>query len=446
MKISDQSARYSLPCDNLAFDALFEVVPRSVCLDGRDIELDARLIRDTASRLFLIDDQRREIIRRIIGAAEALSKVAITGSIDFNRRLMSIDCWAGLSQQVLCVSGLAGVGKSALVNRINEYLISQNYIVDFGSARLATSPLIHIKAHEGGNFKDFVSALDDRLVENHPYSSEKSRYRSTKSVRTQLFRDCTFLILGDELQEMTASSTASSQVTKFLLQMGYLGPVFVFCCNYSLLHKLATRNQEDRDRILSHRLILRPSDPCSPDWTRYLDTLVTVFEGTFQPFSHEDIQELHGMTFGIHRKLIRLFELGYRLASGRFKKIVCMDHLRQAFSSSEYAVSRHEIQKLHQQVHSGRGEFKDLHSPFDPLDGLAENSDQGRAKLESHRAQRERVETLAQEAAQTRAERLSALASQVQIDPVPRRRVRSARPKRQVDDLLHGASVYNKIR
>ncbi len=55
-------------------------------------------------------------------------------------------------------------------------------------------------------------------------------------------------------------------VTDILLTLARIGLPMIYLANYSLLHKLMGRNQEDTQRLLIQPRVMQPDDPAGPDW------------------------------------------------------------------------------------------------------------------------------------------------------------------------------------
>jgi hypothetical protein len=70
-----------------------------------------------------------------------------------------------------------------------------------------------------------------------------------------VFRDGVSAILLDELQFL-AQSGATTRITKTLLLHTYLGPPLLYSANYNMVHALASRPQQYRDRLLSSPIVM----------------------------------------------------------------------------------------------------------------------------------------------------------------------------------------------
>lgn len=206
MKVEQLSRRYSLPTGDDQLDALIETIPAPVFLDLSNIESACRALNQTASSIFLVDDQRRRIVRRILGAAEAMAAAAMPDTVSFNRRLMSLKPWSDLNPYMLCVSGLAGVGKSALMDALAGYLKRQEGTIEIGASIVGQArPVTRFLASHGAKLSDVLNSLL-AASDNEPGREETRQKSATISqVIKSLYREASFLLLTDELQEISAS-------------------------------------------------------------------------------------------------------------------------------------------------------------------------------------------------------------------------------------------------
>jgi hypothetical protein len=58
-----------------------------------------------------------------------------------------------------------------------------------------------------------------------------------------------------------STGLGASKVTDILLTMAAIGPPMIFVSNYSLVHKLLRRNNEDKQRLLSESRIMLSDEP-----------------------------------------------------------------------------------------------------------------------------------------------------------------------------------------
>lgn len=417
-------------------------------------EMEVKLLRAHVRKLFLIDEQRYQLIRKILGAMEAQSRLAFSTIVDIRRRLQAENPWDEITALIICLTGLAGVGKTSLLNALDRYLIASCGIL-VGQHPLPiplTSPWILHSVTKGTGLAHIFAPLDilpssgfSATTDNH--EKKGRRVLSSETASRRCYRSGVCGTVLDELQRMSASLPASTMVTNLVLQVSALGPVTVYSCNYSLLHKLASRNHEERDRLLAERLLLRPYISGTADWSRYLNETLKVLGNRFELNAESDEVELHEMTFGLPRKLENLLCLAYVEATRRAGKFpVVIADVRKAFSSADYAASRSELGTLALQINARRGLQRDLYSPLDDVDGLhnaeANGLDQARDTQHSraleHAAQLKAMTPSEREEHGKEISRQSPLLSTFK-GKKPRR------PKRVAGDLEENRAVFDSI-
>jgi hypothetical protein len=183
-----------------------------------------------------------------------------------------------------------------------------------------------------------------------------------------IHRDGVSLMTADEFQAVTAGGSANAIATKSLLQMAQVGPPLVYCANYSLVHSLLKRPQQDRQRLLSNSLIIHPEAPDSDDWRSTLKELREVAPLVIRIDPERDASDIHRYTAGIKRSVIALFTTSYRLSRANDKDHFGMAEIQQAYASAEFWTHRNDVEELTRQAlgNSGRGRRAalDLVCPF----------------------------------------------------------------------------------
>ncbi|EHR69528.1 hypothetical protein BurJ1DRAFT_0646 [Burkholderiales bacterium JOSHI_001] len=179
------------------------------------------------------------------------------------------------------------------------------------------------------------------------------------------WRDATCLMPVDEFQWIAASSEANARASTVLLKLHSIGPLLLFCANFSLVRKLERRPPEDRDRLLSRPIILLPLAADDPDWTAYLNAARSVEPDVLKFDPVVDGKKIHDYTFGIKRKVVDLIETAVRMARSRSAEAtVGVDELLAAYRSAAYAMHRTDVEALLRQGITGTSEREDLVCPF----------------------------------------------------------------------------------
>jgi hypothetical protein len=248
-----------------------------------------------------------------------------------------------------CITGLAGVGKSCLASALGRVLPPDGCVVcPPESSKFPMRSLWKVDVQVRSSLKDMLAPLG---------GSEGSLGDQLKTARKRAYRDGVALLLADEFQFLTASASANTRITQTLLSMGYCGLPTVYVANYSLLHRLLRRPQEDRDRLLADLIIMSPDTPESDDWSDTLAALIAVSPEIFRINPKTDAPQFHRYCAGIKRAAVGLLVEGYRMAhsqanDGHFT--VNMTHIQAAYRSHLFFAHRMDIEIVTQQHILGR--------------------------------------------------------------------------------------------
>jgi len=136
-------------------------------------------------------------------------------------------------------------------------------------------------------------------------------------------------------------------VAQVLLMMGYLGVPVLYAANYSLVHRLLGRPQEERQRLLVNPIDLRPEDPDSTTWQDIVAEYVSVAPDVLQMNPARDARELNFLAGGITRVLRFLVEGGFaRACERRGARAMTMDDIRAFYRSGEFASMREDVEAI----------------------------------------------------------------------------------------------------
>jgi len=257
----------------------------------------------------------------------------------------------------MCLTGLAGSGKSQVLKALGRLMPERSSFtgIDNTTFRLESHRVLIVKV------KGSASVILESLTGQSGDISEL-----TKVGRKQSYRDGWALFGIDELQFLTQSEKANTRLMQVLMSLCYLGIPLVYAANFSMLHKLIRRNQEDRQRLLANVWGLFPEPPNSPDWVRMLEWHKSIAPDVFLFDAEGDAQALHQLTAGINRAENELLAVAFRraLESGR---AVGLRELEAAYKSRDYAVYRKDIELLSKLPFSTvlQKRHKDLWCPID---------------------------------------------------------------------------------
>lgn len=372
--------------DDAAIAARTRSVPKPIVLpDSMPIGTAATTLRRSLEAIFVATPQCIRILRRILEVARAYSQ-AVFPDCDaraFTDQLYHFDELIELAPvPAICLTGLAGSGKSALLRALRRLIVDRKCEIHPGqSLPLRTFLYLAVREHdtEAAIFDSLRGSLahwgDPVPSEHAPPSGGTARAKRLGSVsRTMpfvkrgVFRDGVAAILLDELQFL-AQSGATARITKTLLLHSYLGPPLIYAANYDMVHGLASRAQQYRDRVLSSPLIVLPDCLDRAEelsgWIEYLTEVRRVAKGVLVFDPKRDAEQLHRYSFGLRRKLLQLFEIAYGHARETGKLCADRGDFEWAYKSHLYHVHRADVEALIAIALGGKSRRADLVCPFD---------------------------------------------------------------------------------
>lgn len=236
----------------------------------------------------------------------------------------------------MCLTGLAGTGKSQLLKALGRLMPKKSSFTGIDNTKfsLESHRVLTVKV------KGSATVILESLTGHNGGISEL-----TSVARKQAYRDGWALLGIDEFQFLTQSDKANTKLMQVLMSVCYLGIPVVYAANFSMLHKLLRRNQEDRQRLLGNVFGVFPEEPTSRDWVTILEWHKRIAPDVFEFDSETDAEAIHQFTGGINRAENKLLEIAFRRAmeSGH---AVGLRELETAYKSREYAVYRADIEVL----------------------------------------------------------------------------------------------------
>lgn len=386
MKELSPWAKRFVDLDNKTIETRTEFSPDPVVLHrSMSAGTAAETLRGTLESVFVATPPCMRIIRQIVDVAVAYSRANFP-EVDtraFISRLYNFDgSVQPAPRPAICLTGLAGCGKSALLKALMRLLPDAQCDVHPGQPLPLRSFLyLAVRAHDTeaaifNSLRESSARWGDpaRTADGSPWSVAVRRKRvgsvsgDMPVAQRGVFRDGVSAMLLDELQFL-AQSGATTRITKTVLLHTYLGPPLVYSANYDMVHGLAKRAQQYRDRLLSKPLIMLPDCLECPEelagWIKYLKEILRVANGALAFDPEKDAELLHRYSFALRRKLLHLFEIAYRRAreSGR----TCADpgDLDWAYRSSHYQMHRADVEELSGIEVGASTQRKDLVCPYE---------------------------------------------------------------------------------
>lgn len=261
-----------------------------------------------------------------------------------------------------CLSGLAGTGKSALHKALGRIMPARTTVTAADGTVFPLESHRAITVRASSTPKDILVTLAQR---------EGGVGMLSKTVRKHAYRDGWAFLCLDEFQFATQSDKANTRIVQMLMAMCYIGIPAAFIANFSMVHKLHARNQEDIHRLLSKPRLLHPESRDSEDWRILLYWYRELAPEVFAFDPQGDAGAIHDLTYGVKRALVSLLRIAFvnACASGRQ---VTTATLERAYKTADYAIFRDEIEALHRLCPGNRNNRKDLWCPISGAPNVGE--------------------------------------------------------------------------
>jgi len=336
-------------------------------------DVDARRLEAGLKQVYFPTSNVCDILRRFssIGRAHAMehfhdAQSYVGGVYD--------DIAPSTNPMPICFTALAGAGKTQLV-RAFERLIGifpPNNIA--GVDGIPNIPGWYMRVNERASINQLLRPILEpancnlnEQFESAPSPKSHDLVRLLKKARRRAHRDGVCVAFADEFQFLTHSQDATALITKLLYQLWTLGPRLVFVSNYSLIHTLKRRPDQDKDRLLSNPIVLHPCAYDSADWTELLNELFLVGPDVFRLNAAQDSEALHQFTFGVNRRLVDLLVLAYRMQRKAQKATITFADIERAQRCAEYSMHRETVNLLTEQSITKKMARPDLWCPFQSM-------------------------------------------------------------------------------
>lgn len=455
MKMSPRAKQYSFELSDDEIDLMVGVPSKRIKWDGADARIRAGLLENGLRSVVLPDAQMRDLLRELAGMVQAHALSRMDSDASYIAGLYSKKPWGLARSPAICFTGLQGVGKSQLLHSLAHLLRARGEQMSVrGHAGIDLIPMWLITLAKGDGLNQLLREhvdpawqdAEDQITQKNTSAPKSWSVPKILEIAERVsWRHATCLAAIDEFQWITASSSANARAATVLLKIHGIGPLLLYCANFSLVHKLKGRPPEDRDRLLSSPIIMRPFGPQCPDLTAYLKALVAVAPDVFVFDPAKDQESIFLFTFGIRRKIVDLLVAAYKITCrGGGHGKVGVPQIRDAYQSELYAMHRDDVEVLFRQHVSGRVEKEDLWCPFGSTTQGKSNVTEATAIIEAFE---KRVEDdfLRESLTPTERQALDALQPQTSREAKPGKVLRFRKGKATKEDLLAGADLLDKL-
>lgn len=310
-------------------------------------------LRGLLQPIYIPTQQAIDIVRRILGRAQAYAIVHYPSMDSFVRRMyeehMEIEpCLA------TAITGYAGVGKSQLAHALSRLLSRMEELV-LPDGTLV--PLIASARLTVGNKASEMSQRAELLRQLGASRREQEQRRIPPSLiaRRAFAAGCCNLVI-DEIQFKSASG-AGAAVTKDLLAYTHVGPPLFYLANFSLITTLMKRKHEDQERLLSDVIVMKHESPDSESLKESIRQYDSASGGLLKLDPIKAAERLDFYSGGSRRAMRELVLMAARMKWEKARStraVVTLTDLEVAYRSAEFAARRETSRLLMQQRATGR--------------------------------------------------------------------------------------------
>lgn len=262
----------------------------------------------------------------------------------------------------ICLTGLAGVGKSQLLKALHRVMpVDGIFSPGSGVLDMPYTSMWEITAKD----KKGIIPLLTQFLPSEMQSAERRKTvdQVLTFCRKKAYREGVSLVAADELQFFTRGD-ASIKLTEALFYLSTLGVPMLYAANFSMVHRVLGRPQQDRQRLMASPRVLLPELLEEKSWYEYVEECVRVSGGAIGGGISELCERLHTYTAGLKRLCVSLIAMSYRLARLKGRYEMNVSDLEQAFKSLEYSANRLDVEIISRQYVTGKCERADLWCPL----------------------------------------------------------------------------------
>lgn len=326
-------------------------------LDSIEPNLAAELFGGVLKEIFVPNKFTLEFIAEVVGRAAAHS----AKNFDTERRYVNRMYYPQSGEVFpICLTGLAGVGKTETINALRRVMPGPVEI-EVGHYQQPHAVYSHWYASARGK------ASGKQLLMNflgHEGSTRENVAILLHRCQQRANQNGISLAVLEEMQHVNTGQGAA-KVTDLLLTMSGLNIPMVFVSNYSLIHKLLRRNSEDRQRLLSEPRVMLPDEPDSKPWSDYISECIAASNGRIRANVEDLAKEVYRGSFGIKRLAVQLLKLSYLEARNSNRMWIGLEDVHRAYISSSYFSHRDDVEELERQaIQKNKASRLDLRCPF----------------------------------------------------------------------------------
>ncbi len=320
--------------------------------------------------VFVVTQQLCDVLGRLLDTATGHADSRYPSETEYWQRIntthpvVDVGTYSDLSATL--VTGLPGIGKSAMVNALKRVLTASELVLPSQNVRIPTVPVINLRLAASSAEKAMVRTLHEFFTGARPPNARMIIHDLCQVLSRLMFKHGTLWIILDELQFLSHSEGSIQKAINFLINTIALKVPLGYCANYSLVHKLMKRHSEEKQRLLANVIEIFPEPGDSDDWRKIVAEAKKVAPSIFSYDPVNDAPQLFRWTAGLGRLLRHLLIGGLKLVASDKTPKVTMAVLQRAFHSTEYTSNREDVEVIINFGISSAGHKArpDLWSPF----------------------------------------------------------------------------------
>lgn len=314
-------------------------------LEHLSIEEASQKLGQAWKNIFVPGPQHVELLRELLDQARGFAKSNYPTVKDYNQQRSYGIPAAPATYPIRCLTGLAGVSKSSLVQAL-ERICRLQPTAEFQAEgqRLILHPVRSVRINGQPAVLGILQGMSNPVA--LAGRTIKGMAGLMAHVGDWFMATATSTLVVDEMQFFTQSSSASTKTSHLIMTLANLGPPLVYVANFSLVKKLMLRPQEERDRLLAAPMVLGPPAADDQWWKDAIGEYLAVSPDTFRLDAVSHAAVLHRYTAGLFRALRQLLLQAYREARAQGKDVVTLEEVKLAYGSRAYSSHRKDVEDL----------------------------------------------------------------------------------------------------
>lgn len=359
-------------------------------IKGDSVAARAEVLKARMREVFLCGEQTSSLLDKLLAIGEGHALTHYSSSQEVRGSIYHQQPWGDATQPALMLTGLAGTGKTQLMQAMKRFLGDRVGRVDLpGHRNLEIQPAWFLSLRDGNTLNSLLGpwVVPDRADCDRaecdgaecdgaeiPRRKDLKQSQLLQLARLVSRRDGVCIIFLDEFQFITRSQNANTLAMTLLLQLLSVGPRVVYVANFSLARRLMNRHQEDRHRVLANHLELQPDAVDGSDFLNYITELTRIVPEDFRFETSSIAGLLHRYSYGIKRAVMELLVGAWAHAKAHrgARADVTESDVKAAYASSGYLPFRGDVEALRHHSDGTKDIDPDLLNPL-RVESPAEN-------------------------------------------------------------------------